>query len=819
MNEVKKLDSIAHIRERDGHIQTVEEHLLEVRNLSERYGEKIGVRHIAGLAGILHDMGKYSKEFTNYIWKAVYDPENAPRRGSVDHATAGGKLIYEYLHNESNTIFEKLLAEIVGNAIISHHSYLHDFLSPEDIDSPYLKRIRHKKIDHYKTMKKNFFKNVIREDEFNSYVGKAVDELKKFLNNVQPDELEFQIMFLTKYVFSCLIDADRTNTRQFVEAETPISQEKTNEKVRFLFSEYYEKLTEKLAEFKEDPHAFSPINKLRAEMSNQCEQFANNPSNIYTLSIPTGGGKTLASLRYALKHAKKYDKKRIIYVVPYTTIIEQNAKEVRNVIQDDFHLLEHHSNVFLDESMKEEDIYGSSINKKRMLAKDNWDSPIIFTTMVQFLDVFYAHGSSNIRRLHNLADSIIIFDEVQKVPTHCVSLFNRALNFLSRVARSSIVLCTATQPALNYVEHKLNIHPKGEIVENLPEIVHAFKRVEIVDKATTETYTNEKLTKFIFQQLETKNSVLVILNTKSVVRDLYKMMKERKKGNLFLFHLSTSMCAAHRNDILEDVRKHLNQGTKIVCLSTQLIEAGVDVSFDCVIRSLAGLDSIAQAAGRCNRHGEVSVREVYVIDHEEENLGRLKEIEKGKMITKHLLIDLKKNPTEHGGYILSPEAMERYFQQFYTAHQHQLNYPLAKIGMDMSSLLGGQKQANSNCIAYEKKWNEKYPLVMANSYRTSAKYFQVIENNTTSVLVPYKKGKDYIAQFNSFEKIDDLSSLLKQSQHYMVNLYDHELEELKENGHLQLLMDGMVLALSEGAYDDRYGVEFEGDSPLSLNMF
>ena len=813
------LNSIAHIRETDGRIQTVEEHLLDVKNLAEQYGEKIGVRHIAGLAGMLHDMGKYSKQFSNYIWKAVYDPENAPKRGSVDHATAGGRFIYQHLHNKDNTIFEKLLAEIVGNVIISHHSYLYDFLSPENIDSPYLKRIYHKELDHFEETKKNFLENVISESEFNFYVEKALEELKDFLKNVQPDELEFQIMFLTKFIFSCLIDADRTNTRQFVEEETPLSQEEENKKVRLLFSDYYKKLSEQLSQFKRDSQAHSPINRLRMEMSDQCEEFAKKPANIYTLSIPTGGGKTLASLRYALKHAKKYDKKRIIYVVPYTTIIEQNAKNIRNIIQDDFHLLEHHSNVFLDESTDEEDIYTSSMRKKRLLAKDNWDSPIIFTTMVQFLNVFYAHGSSNIRRLHNLAESVVIFDEVQKVPTHCVSLFNRALNFLSHVARSSIVLCTATQPALDYVEHQLNIHPKGEIIESLPEVVRAFKRVEIVDKATDETYTNEKLTKFIYQQLENKDSVLVILNTKSVVRDLYKTLKEEKKEDLFLFHLSTSMCAAHRNDILDSVRKHLNKGSKVVCLSTQLIEAGVDISFDCVIRSLTGLDSIAQAAGRCNRHGEVDVREVYVIDHEEENLSQLREIKIGKEITKHLLIDLKRDSQAHGGDILSPEAMERYFQQFYAKCHHRLNYPLAKIGTDMSMMLGGKKQANSNWKAYEKKWNEKYPLVMANSYRTSAKYFQVIENNTTSVLVPYSKGKDYIAQFNSFEKIDDLSTTLKHSQHYTVNLYDHELENLKANGHLQSLMDGMVLALSEGAYDDRYGVEFEGDSPLDLKIF
>jgi len=817
-NEVRKLSSIAHIREKDGHIQTVEEHLREVKTLAEQFGEKIGVKYIAGLAGMLHDVGKYSNEFTNYIKKAVYDSENAPKRGSVDHATAGGRLIYLHFQHKKASIFEKLLAEIVGNVIISHHSYLHDFLSPEDISSPYLKRIYHKELNYFEQTKEKFFEKVISKRSFNVYIEKAVEELKVFLKNVKHDELEFQIMFLTKFIFSCLIDADRTNTRQFVEEENPMNLAEKDQKIDSLFTDYYEKLINRLKEFKDSSIADSEINKLRTEMSEQCDEFAKKSSNIYTLSIPTGGGKTLASFRYALKHAKQYQKERIIYVVPYTTIIEQNAEEVREIIRDDINVLEHHSNVILDD-FNEEDMYTSAVRRQQMLAKDNWDVPIIFTTMVQFLNVFYAHGSSNIRRLHNLANSVIIFDEVQKVPTHCISLFNRALNFLSHKAKSSILLCTATQPALNYVEHQLNLPLEAEIVEDLPKIVHAFKRVEIVDKATGESYTNQKLTQFIEQQLEEKNSILVILNTKSVVRDLYKQIKNEKKNDVFLFHLSTSMCAAHRNDILEKMRKYLKEDYKVVCLSTQLIEAGVDISFDCVIRSLSGLDSIAQAAGRCNRHGEASIREVYVIDHEEENLSRLKEIEQGKEITKKLLVDLKHNPQAYDGYLLSPIALERYFQEFYEMLNHQLNYPLAKLDADMSFLLGGQKQNNSNYIAYEKKWNEKYPLVLANSYRTSAKHFQVIKDQTTSVLVPYKEGKEYIATFNSFERLDDLSTPLKQSQHYTVNLYDHELETLKANGHLHSLMEGMIFALDEGAYDDEYGVDLEGDVSLDLNIF
>lgn len=304
---------------------------------------------------------------------------------------------------------------------------------------------------------------------------------------------EKTVMFLTKMVFSVLIDADRTNTRQFEEG----SKDDTVVDTQELFSKYYDRLLQRLQSFKGRD---TPINLLRQSMSAQCDQFAKRPSGIFTMSIPTGGGKTLASLRYALKHAMLFDKKRIIYVVPFTTIIEQNADDVRKIINDDVHLLEHHSNVVDDEADIDsgDDSYVRT-KQKLKLAKDNWDSPIIFTTMVQFLNVFYAKGSRYIRRLHNLSEAIIIFDEVQKVPTTCVSLFNDALNFLRDYCNSSLVLCTATQPALDFVEHKLLINNDAEMIQKIDDVIDAFKRVNIVDLASKEIMNNEKLKRLYYQ--------------------------------------------------------------------------------------------------------------------------------------------------------------------------------------------------------------------------------------------------------------------------------------------------------------------------------
>ncbi|MBW8351041.1 CRISPR-associated helicase Cas3' [Bacillus sp. IITD106] len=808
------MDYIAHIRSSDNQIQTVEEHLLEVKKLAEFYGDKIRIKHLAGLAGLLHDLGKFTVEFRDYILEAINNPESPPKRGSVDHSTAGGKLLFDFFHIKGNfTKFKGLVAEVVGNAIISHHSYLHDFLNP-DLESPYLRRVQDKQLAEYEMTKRAFFEKVMSKEEFLAYVNRAAVELEELLSQVPPEHNEKQLMFLTKFIFSALIDADRTNTRLFEEDKTVENIENAE-----LFRIYYERLMEKLKSFKSHENSNSPINLLRENMSNQCEVFAEKPSGIYTLSIPTGGGKTLASLRYSLKHAILHKKKRIIYVVPYTTIIEQNANEVRSILKDDVNILEHHSNV-IEDTNDDDELQDGMINKqqKLKLAKDNWDSPIIFTTMVQFLNIFYAKGSRNIRRLHNVSESVIVFDEVQKVPTKCVSLFNHALNFLKSNGRASILLCTATQPALDFVEQKLEIDTDAEIISHLDQVVDAFKRVRIIDQATKGTYNTEKLAQFITGKLEDVQSVLVILNTKTVVKNLYSLLKERIVG-IPTFHLSTSMCPAHRNEILKKVRKLLKAGDPIICISTQLIEAGVDVSFDCVVRSLAGLDSIAQAAGRCNRHGEKDLQNVYVVDHEEEKLQFLKEIEVGKKISKRILIDIDRDTSLHGGHVLSIQAMERYFQEFYTAFEEDLNYFVPRLKMKMTEILTAGKLDNSLYQAYISKEGKTLPLFLANSYKTAAENFHVIENMTTSVLVPYGEGRDIIAELSGNNRIDDLSRLLRKAQHYTINLYKHELDDLSKNGGLVSLFDGNIVALKEGAYNKEFGLELGNDSSFDLSIF
>ncbi|MGX4587601.1 CRISPR-associated helicase Cas3' [Paenibacillus chitinolyticus] len=814
------MEFIAHIRESDGEHQSVEEHLLGVQRLAESYGEGIGIKHIAGLAGLLHDLGKYAIAFQEYLLNAVRNPEAPPKRGSVDHSTAGGRLLYHLFHTGKIERDKGVLAEIVGNAILSHHSYLQDFLNPE-LESNYLQRVRDKEakeLSELPQVVQRFFEDVIGEKDFYGYVEQASLELKAFLTQESPLSLEARCMFLTKYVFSALIDADRTDTRCF---EENISDAPVTRQPKELFGSFYDRLMAEIASLAKHSKADSSIQALRREMSEQCDKFAEKPSGIYTLSIPTGGGKTLASLRYALKHAQMYGKKRIIFVLPYTTIIEQNASEVRRVLQDAEHILEHHSNVIEDENDEDEHMDGRvNMRQKLKLAKDNWDSPIIFTTMVQFLNVFYAKSSRDIRRLHHLSESVLVFDEVQKVPVSCVSLFNIALNFLNNFCSPSIVLCTATQPALGFVEHKLHLSLEAEMVENLGDVINAFKRVEIVDRATEETFGTDKLAEFVVEKMRDVQSALVILNTKSVVREAYEELVQRMEG-IPVFHLSTSMCAAHRKDRLDEIRQLLKDKKKVFCISTPLIEAGVDVSFECVIRSLAGLDSIAQAAGRCNRHGEHEVQQVYVIDHTEEKLNHLPEIERGKKISRRILIDLRRDPSSHGGHLLSVDAMERYFREFYEDFDTNLNFPIRKLGsnQNMTNLLFGSVNDNVYFQDYWTNRGERLPLFLANSYRTAAEHFYVIKDSAASVIVPYgKDGKEIIADLNGGARIDDLGSLLKRAQQYTINLMNHELMRVDKNGGLERCLDGQVLVLGESAYSQKFGFDVENESWEGLLM-
>lgn len=775
------MEFIAHVRSDDQVIQSVRQHLVDAKILAEDWGRPLGLSNVCGLAALLHDMGKYSDAFQHYIRRAVSGEK--VKRGEVDHATAGGRLLFDTLKGKSS---KQLLAEIVSNAIISHHGNLHDYVQGED--SPFLQRVEVKTLEEYEVCKQRFFDEVISEVDFNDYVEVAHRQLWSYLKRIGATVPNSS--FLTKLIFSILIDADRTNTRQFEE-------NKIDSGLTDYLTVYKGRLEQHITRLSTSS-IVSPINALRQKMSEQAMHHAKQPSGIYTLSIPTGGGKTLASLRYALHHAIHYQKRRIIYVVPFTTIIEQNAQVARAVLKTN-EIVEHHSNVVQLDDVSEDEM---NLQAKLNLAKDNWDAPIIFTTMVQYLNTFYAKGNRNTRRLRHLSEAVVIFDEVQKVPTKCVSLFNESLNFLKDGLSSSVILCTATQPALDFVKHRLT--SDGEMIQELPTVIEAFKRTNI--EVVSEDFNTERLDLFVQNQSVTNQSVLIILNTKTVVRRLYESLKSSFSEDE-VYHLSTSMCAAHRKCILEKINGRLDAGKRVICVSTQLIEAGVDVSFQCVIRSFAGLDSIAQAAGRCNRHGEVERRTVYLINHVEESVSKLTDIAKGKEIVKRLVVDLERDSTAYGGELLSPLAMRRYFQEFYQLREVDLDYPVKGSTETLAPMLfEGTK--NRHRIS-------DTPLLLVARHRTVADNFHVIEQLTDDVLVPYgDKGKELIALLNGDVNWEDARKWLKESQQYTISIYNHERQALEQSGGIVSLLDGRLLVLQPTAYDEQYGLNLSQDSEM-----
>lgn len=792
---------IAHIRKSDHQIQSLQVHLKEVSDLCYQNGKSLGIAHVAKLAGYLHDMGKYTTEFSEYIKKSVINGERiAPY---IDHSTAGAKYLYENYF--TNDLYRHMTIEIVGMSILSHHSGLHDFLSIDGGMSAYLRRVSEKELDYYDEVVDNFESVDGNKCQVNYLIEKATDEIEDFFLKIKENSekqkdiksVSVMLSYLQKLVFSILIDADRTNSRQF---EEDIVEEVYDSSS--IYRESYSNLINQLEKWKKDSP--SKIDILRDEMSKKCDELAESSSQIWRLSIPTGGGKTLASLRYALKHSYLYDKQRIIYVVPYTTILEQNAEAVRKYFSNPTDVLEHHANVIDDkDALTKLDYYGDDVSKKLELGRDNWNHPVIFTTMVQYLDVFFAKGTRKTRRLHHLSNSVVVFDEVQSVPLKHQELFNTTINFLAEYCQTSVILCTATQPEVNQMEYPIHLKDDSEMVPNLNEVVYQFERVRFHNKVVPHGFDTNELGEFIEEISERHQSILIILNTKKAVLELFERLSSITSHKVR--HLSTSMCPRHRTDILADINKALNAQEKVICVSTQLIEAGVDISFEAVVRSLAGLDSIAQAAGRCNRNAEREKGDVYIIKNNVESLSKLPEIKIGATTT-YDQVFTQMNFLED---LLQPSMIKRYFSFFYHAINEEKLFYVPGLDRPLIYYL------NTPCL-YKK--NKK--TVMMTMYATVEKYFKAIDSPTTAIIVPYgDRAKEIISDLNEEQNLTTLNDLMKEAQSYVVNVYDHTLNQLIRENFINVLYNNSLYVLSEDAYHKDYGISISGDGEKSTSIF
>lgn len=798
----EKMTYIAHTRENSDEIQTLKDHLLNSKKYAEKYGEILAIPHVTGLVGLIHDLGKYRQEFQKYI----KDPTTA-KRGSIDHASFGAIFIknkVSQITNNDEDISYKIFGEIVSNAICSHHNSLglKDYLNARLI-SPYCERLDKFNDDPVKMQElqqavMHFYREVMSEEEFNQYLKLALQEFKQLFVRLQSrDDLLDALYFAGQFVYSCLLDADRTDTALFSFNQTAVEYHYEE-----IFESYYNKLLKNIKQFDQS----SAINRARSEMSDECDAFAEQTDGIYRLSIPTGGGKTLASLRYGLKHAVKTKKKHIIYVLPYITIIEQNAQVIRKMLngnaKNTTNILEFHSNVSND--LKDDDL---EAEKTIRLAEDNWDSPIVITTMVQFLNSVYARSTINRRRFHNLCDSVIIFDEVQKLPLKTISMFNKLLNFLSMTGKSDIVLCTATQPAFDSLTSgtSLQISKQSEMISNLPERIQQFKRVKIIDR-TRKNGADYQLSageaaKMIIEAAKEQGSVLAIFNTISATTEVFEKVKDQIQDHVYI--LTTRMCPDHRKRIIHEIKDQLKNGRSVICISTALIEAGVDISFSCIFSSLCGLDSIVQSAGRCNRNAERKFGTVNLIlmDQDTEKLNRLPEIKSGKEIVQGMLSD---------GYsadsFLEDATIKHYFQILYRNADKEYAVSDQGYQLSLADCIDGVQLMQK----YQTEFHTAPKTIEFSSSETIARNFEVIDEDTVSLIAPYGSGKEIIADLNSEDGFNQLKQLMKLAQPYLIGLYRNKVKELIDKGAIIAFGDEyhqtQIFAIRDDYYDENVGL-------------
>lgn len=755
----------AHMRRRTSEIsgvielQTVAQHCRSTASYGAEILQAVGLSEAGYLAGLLHDCGKYKKEFSDYIW-AAYQGETV-NKGEVNHTFAGCRLLMELFHGKNEDKLADVTCELLAFAVGAHHGQF-DCMD-ETGHNGFLYRQRKEGIG-YSECKSNFLQLCASQSELAEKFEKAHKELtpiyKKLMDNQTGSQLMFAVGQLARLLLSSVIDADRRDTAEFMDGYK-VKKEKLD--LHKFWLPYLRHLEQKIAEF---PHSTN-IEKARGVFSNLCRSAAQMPAGIYRLNLPTGGGKTISAMRFALAHASKWGKKRIVYVTPLLSILEQNAQVIRDFIGNDAVILEHHSNVLAREDNPE------MLNLQE-LAAENWDSPIIITTLVQLLNTMFLGKTTAIRRYQALCNAVVIIDEVQTVPTHMLSLFNTAVNFLSLVCGTTFLLCSATQPCLEKAEHPMLFGQHCDIVPYQEEFWQPFQRTTLVDAGGMRL---KEIPDFIRRVLAESESLLVICNKKSQAAYLYQQLTE---SDYNLFHLSSSMCLEHRRNVLKKINKSLEnksiEGRKTVCVSTQVMEAGVDISFERVIRLAAGMDSVIQSAGRCNRNGEKGgIAPVYIVRCTDEKLQNLGMIRDGKLATLALMDGFYKTPEAFGGALFSNDSVSWYYQKLYSGQPegHQ-QYSIKNYGTIFNLLSSNTKAQNVGGAE-----DENYTLCQA--FKTAGNLFRALEDATEDLIVPYGEGGALIAELSElppWTTPEQLQKWEKRAKGFTVSVYDYQMKQL-----------------------------------------
>ena len=815
---------IAHVRESDGKEQALSSHCRNVAALCSRGAEIVGLSKLAELIGLTHDMGKATDKFEDYL-RAVLrnDKASSPHH----HAPTGAIYAYRrWFMRENAPACERAAAQIAMLCILGHHAGLTDCLDVKG-RSTLLKKMEEAASVHADEAIAWFLQNIADEAELDALYESACRELNALFPDLdRPSADTAVVLGLTgRFLLSVLTDADRWDSACFEYDENPLEAAAEPD---------WNALLNTFEQFRRAHlSGEGEINRIRADISDLCWEKAASDTGVVTLSVPTGGGKTFSSLRYALRHAALNGQTRIFYIIPYNTILDQNARDIREALADYPSILEHHSNVVVDkederradrsagrhsnaESEDEQTAY------KRLT--ERWDSDIILTSLVQFLNACYAAPNSAARRFHALTNAVLIFDEIQSLPKACKVLFERAIQFLTRYGHSTVVLCTATQPRLSLTPAPVELMP------HVDALYEQLKRVRYIPQLDADR-TCASAGAEIARLLEEK-SVLAILNTKAAAWSVYDeaVRAFRERGHALVtfdphlpedaladaamacppddalcVHMSTLLCPAHRKKLIAWIKAWLKAGRRVLCVSTALIEAGINVSFPVVIRDLAGLPSIVQAAGRANRNMEYGRGDVLIWNFPEETraLAHLEDVQHGADITRGML-----NASIYADALDSPATINRYFEREEEYIKDKQKFPATDDSgkkIYLTRLLG----KNADAVQSASRFRSLKPLVLHQSFRTAGKYFYVISDNTKSVLVPWGGGAELIAALNGEHDMREEIRLLRRAQAYSVNVYDNMFKRLDDAGAISLIGNSGVYALAEGFYSDAGGVSAE----------
>ena len=700
--------------------QLLIDHLENVADYASEFGSDFNAREFAYAGGLLHDIGKYSDEFQRRL-------EGAKIR--VDHSTAGAR--------EARSRYNVSSSRILEYIITGHHGGLLNYGSSE---SGLEERLNKTFLSDYS----GFGEEISIPDLNSSRLN--ITPLKDKTNL----RIGFSIAFRIRMLYSCLVDGDSLDTENFM-----------NPDKSFLRGQYesFDVLFKKFEDYMNIKNSSSEdnrINQYRREIYDECREKSVLPPQMFTLTVPTGGGKTLASMAFALNHLKKNGLKRIFYVIPYTSIIEQNAEVFRKIFGSQ-NVLEHHSN-FDPQTINQENF--DLGNKKFELSAENWDIPIVVTTNVQFFESLFSNKRSRCRKLHNLAKSVIILDEAQMVPTGYLKPCFVALSELVQNYGSTVVICTATQPKLSELLDE-SIKPV-EITRSSEELYNAFKRVHVTNIGDLNDIA-------LSTRLKENNRVLCIVNTRKHAKNLFDTLY--KLGNCY--HLSARMCPVHRRKHLQKIRTLLEEKADCRVISTQLIEAGVDIDFPVVYRAMTGIDSVAQAAGRCNREGTMESGEVYLFksteDYGKATSWQRRVGEIGEMIMRDT-----DDP-------LSLSAVDDYFHRLYTYEGDD--------GLDKKKILP----------SIEDRYTE-----LAFPFEDISTAFSMIEESTKEIIIPYDRGAESLVKM--LRATDFPWNLARRLQGYTVSVYPNEFNELDRAHDLDLFGDRFYVLKDKTRYTEETGL-------------